>query len=301
MKILYVAKHNSGDNDDEGAIAYALRVLGHDVDLVNERIGRSAINMRADFLLCHKWDDYEAISRVKIPKVFWFFDLIESDDWHLKARGAERAAWANKMAELCDLGFLTDGDWVARDATGKLHHLLQGADERFVGPGSAAEKTIDVLFFGSTIHGGKRISHVEELKKRLPQLGLRFVACGHHPKDRKHGRELANLIAQAKLVIAPDGPVSDLYWSNRVYLTIGFAGCLLHPWCAKLATHYEDWEDLVFYRSRDEALELMARLAQDQAATATIGHFGCETTKRRHLYRHRCEELVKIVRERLKI
>ena len=51
MKIVYVAKHHSGDNDDEGAICYALEALGHEVVRFRENEGDRAIEEDGDFML----------------------------------------------------------------------------------------------------------------------------------------------------------------------------------------------------------------------------------------------------------
>jgi hypothetical protein len=66
-----------------------------------------------------------------IPKVFWCFDLIDFEkEPILLPRFQERKVWAKRMLELCDIGFFTDGEWVAKDDTGKAVWLTQGFDSR---------------------------------------------------------------------------------------------------------------------------------------------------------------------------
>lgn len=294
MRILYVARHGSGDNDDEGAISYALRKLGHTVLEVPEAHGGIASATGIDLLLFHKWYDYGAVARSDARvKAFWHFDLVTSDDWELKNRDAERVEWMSRITPLVDLGFCTDGDWVASDTTGKLRWLTQGMDERVAGIADPPPngQDVEILFTGTTIHGGRRMSHVRELVRRY---GRRFKVIGDRTKKRYHGRELAAVFARAKVVIAPDGPVTDRYWSNRVYNTLGLGGFLLHPACEGLSTQYAPGE-LIRYADREHLNELIDFYLHRPADRDARRKWGYEATVTRHLYRHRCEELVREV------
>jgi hypothetical protein len=296
LRIAYVARHGPHDNADEDAIAHALRQLGHEVVCLPEECGADI--PPADLLLCHKWYDFAAMEKAPAKaKAFWHFDLIESDDWDLKARSAERVEWMRRITPLVDFGFCTDGDWVGRDTTGKLRWLMQGADERVMGPGTAECQSIDILFAGTQIHGGKRASHIEELKAKY---GPRFRHVGQKPRQRLHGRKLADLYASAKIVIAPDGPVTARYWSNRVYQVLGFGGFLLHPYCAQLANfHYTGMKEIVFYSDRRQCEDNIDHFLDDATARHAIAAAGYDRTAREHTYRHRCAELVHVVEGRL--
>src|SRR5437762_2659363 len=101
MKILYVAKHGSGGNDDEGAITHALRVLGHEVDCVHEDYDRrpTGVNPFArprDLVLFHKWNDFDQLRALSGPKCFWYFDLVECDDPSLRRRCRQRVEWMSR-------------------------------------------------------------------------------------------------------------------------------------------------------------------------------------------------------------
>ena len=140
MKILYVAKHDCGDNQDEQAIAYALAQLGHDVVKIHEKPRHRTHNLlteRGDFLLFHKCEDM-TILKNPTPKAFWYFDLVDSEDPTLKPRATSRVQWMRQFMPHCLVGFCTDGDWVEKckqTYPNKLYHLMQGADERMVGFG----------------------------------------------------------------------------------------------------------------------------------------------------------------------
>lgn len=299
MKIIYVAKHHSGDNNDEDAISYALELLGHEVIRIFEKSGTQAMFTDGDFLLFHKWEDFHTLSRVKIPCVFWYFDLVKSNDPLLvEKRNPLREDWMRQAIPRSLLGFCTDGDWVAEDKTGKLVHLMQGADERFIGPGRPnSVEVAPVVFTGLVRNGLSRMMHVEQLQAHL---GDRFeiIGNGGH-RGRRHGRDLADLFASAEIVVAPDGPNTHRYWSNRVYLTLGFAGFLLHPYCELLTRHYEPDTELVYYRSRPELLDKIDYYLSNPQERLRLRKAGYEKTLSHHLYRHRCAELIKIVEAHL--
>ncbi len=74
----------------------------------------------------------------------------------------------------------------------------------------------------------RRESFIQEMRHRW---GSRF----HHVERGVHGAQLAELIARARVVVAPDSPVTDRYWSNRVYNALGLGAFLMHPSCFELS------------------------------------------------------------------
>jgi hypothetical protein len=328
VKILFVAKHNSGDNDDEGAVTYALRQLGHEVTTVHELRRHRSTEEEAmlrqsssfDFCLFFKWDTQSEIEAVRCPKAFWYFDMVRSveDDPTLKARSDYRVEWMNRVIPQCLVGFCTDGDWVSHVNSmaiisdplknmnkvthlkhGALIHLMQGADERYVGLGEPNPKHAwpDIVFTGMVNHGQKRAAHVAHLRSRY---GDRFAVLGDGgPRHRLHGRVLADLFASVKVVVAPDGPNTDRYWSNRVYLTTGLGGLLIHPMCEGLFKHYS-MNELMYYENAehlDQVIDMMLTLSDEQRLE--IRKAGLKAAIERNLYRHRCAQLIKEVEARL--
>lgn len=294
MKIGYVAKHDSGGSDDEGAIVYALEKLGHEVLRLRESRGSRAHHLACDFILFHKWSDTLAMKRCRVPLVFWYFDLVDYPDPTLLHRNEQRKDWMRRITPLVRLGFCTDGDWVSRDTSGKLHVLRQGADERIVGLGEPYPNvSYDILLTGIRAGGGrKRISFIDEMRKTY---GDRF----YHVQTGVYREELKRLIASSKIVVAPDGPVTDSYWSNRVYNALGFGAFLLHPYCRELVGEYLPWKDFLFYANRDHLHQLIASSLAHPLSRKVVSDGGLAYTKEKHLYRHRCEELVRIVKEKL--
>lgn len=296
MRILYVAKHGSGGNQDEDAITNALTQLGHQVVCVQE--GRTPrADLKYDLVLFHKWDDVLTMRRIRAPKVFWYFDLVDFPDDTLAKRNQNRMDWMKRVTPHVAIGFCTDGDWVNRDTTGKLVRLLQGADGRLAFPGTPGTLLIPILFTGIKNGGAKRYSFVDHMERTWNRGGKQSF----YHAQRVHGKPLADLIASSKVVVAPDGPVTDHYWSNRVYLTLGFKAVLFHPYCATLEDHYKDREEIVYYHSREELRELLLTYFQSPEDRKRIAHNGYQRTITEHLYLHRCKTLIQTVKERLGI
>lgn len=291
MKIIYVANHDQVcSNDDEGAITHALTVLGHNVQRLPESKGGCAAKMEGDLLLFHKWHDTETLRQVRMKKVFWYFDLVEYPDPTIQQRSLNRMGWMKEIIPLVDLGFCTDGDWAAKNS--KLEWLTQGADERTVGAGVVNEQHIDVLFTGIRKGGGiGRESFVDDIGATY---GNRF----RHLSHGVHGRDLAHMIASSKVVLAPDTPISDRYWSNRVYLSCGFGAFLLHPDCLGIHDHYST-DEVWTYRSRSGLIALINYALGQDKARDHASKCALSRTKRHHLYRHRCERMLDIIETRL--
>ena len=296
-RLAYIAKHDQKagtSNDDEGSIHHALTALGHDVQRLQERKGFMVKRIPdCDFVLFHKWADVSTIRSLKIPKVFWYFDLVEFPDHTLEARNVTRREWMREITPHVDLGFCTDGDWVDQDKTGKLVWLTQGADQRIAGFGTPIEGNPPPILFTGIRRGGlARSSFVDEMQ-------VNYRQSFNHIERGLHGRELADTIAASKIVVAPDGPVTDRYWSNRVYNMLGFGAFLLHPWSAGVAAHYKEDEEIVFYRSRAELHDKIKYWWNRDEQRQWIAECGYKRTMAEHTYLHRCQRLMEVVEERL--
>lgn len=293
MRVLYIARHDAGGNCDEGSVAHCLAVLGHSVKCIHERNAASAAREKADFLLFHKWHDLGLLHHFKgrLPRVFWWWDLVDHPDPTLAARCRQRVDWMLTITPNVELGFLSDGDWVSKDNSGKLVWLTQGADIRVV-QRSTVEQDIPILFTGITAGGAARSSFVEEMRTRY---GPDF----HHVQKGVHGKELSSLIARSEIVVAPDGPIGPAYWSNRIFLSLGFGAFMLHPYCERLPEFYTDGEEVVYYRNRSELHDKIRWYLYRKGNREQIANAGFERTVNEHLYLHRVEKLLQTVKERL--
>lgn len=321
MKILMVGRFGQHDNADEDAIAHGFRQLGHEVTCVEEAHASSWLNSDTvphDWGLFFKWPNAaEVIQAIRVernlrmPFCYWHFDLIESADPTLAVRSRSRVEWVRKVLPMVRLGIHTDGDWVQRASyrsngighhAGKLRHLMQGADERFVGPGKptvtigegqvlGSTNRPPILFMGMVNHGQARERHVAHLKD---VWGPKFEVLGNGGAHRRvHGRALADLIA-GRIVVAPDGPQTNNYWSNRIYLVLGFGGFLVHPHCEGLDEYYPCGGFLAYrsWSECDEQIEWALKHLDGRDAVISLGY---RQTLEANLYRHRCQRIVEMM------
>jgi len=199
----------------------------------------------------------------------------------------------DRIVPLVSIGFCTDGDWVANDKSGKLVCLRQGADERVVGEGTLTNPNNDgtIVFPGISKGGGiQRIFFVDEMHG---MYGEKFL----HVQRGAYRRVLADLIHN-RIVVSPDSPKTDRYWSNRVYNVLGFGGFLLHPDCKELHDHYTDGVEIEFYQDRAHLHYLIDLFSRNPEGRYAIGMKSLERTRKEHLYRHRCETLLKVLKDR---
>lgn len=295
MNILYVAKHGSGGNQDEDAVSHVLEQLGHRVVKVQERRASQDVQKypSADFCLIHHLNDFGPLDALKgrMPVVFWYFDLVEFPDPTLEGRNRTRRAWMELALSKVDMGFCTDGDWVLKNPGRNLHWLPQGCDERVAFPGAKAEQTFDLLFTGIHRRGGDgREGFVREVSKRYGK-GLLHIITG------VHGRALADTIAKCKIVICPNSPVTDNYWSNRLFLSTGFAGCVLHPWTSRAADMYQAGEEVMFYDNMHDFHDKVEYLLAHPERRESIAREGYRRAVSEHTYRHRVEQMLKTIKE----
>lgn len=314
LRITYVGKHDSGGNDDEGAVAHALRVLGHEVTcvLVQDR-QRAHPFPPGDMLLFNKCNDWEVIKAFEGHRVLWYWDrVVEPGDSTLVRRNEARRSYVERAMEAATLSFFTDGDWsfgcnlkhemdtvkvpADVDKPLKAHWLPQGFDERQMFPDLRPEKRIPILFTGST--RGCGLGRLKWFQAMQERWGSDF----YHVEHGVHGERLAMLIRQAKVVVAPDAPVSDRYWSNRVYGVLGMGGFLIHPRSKGLYQQYNPLELIGYGGLPDtdaiselhEYVEFYLNSPSSRDELAALAH---KTTMQHHLYRHRCEGLIEEVRK----
>ncbi len=298
MRILYIANHDQSNNDDEGAITDALSRLGHDVQRLHEKKGHLAHRIKADFLLFHKWDDPETLAKLDMPKAYWYFDLVDwpTDD-SLAPRCAARKAWMQRITPLVDIGFCTDGDWVRKDTTGKLRWLTQGCDQRVKEYGTPpfVYKDTELLFLGISKGGGW--GRTEFVDRMSIKYGVKFR---HIPKGL-YGRDLHDQILKTKIVVSPPTPVTDYYWSNRVYVTLSHGALLLHPHSLGLSEQFQDNEHLKYYYSMSDLDSWIQYYWKRRDRRDELAAQGMAQAHANHSYIQRCEMLMNIVEKEMQV
>lgn len=312
MRVAYIAKHDSGGNQDEEAVVHAFQQLGHTVHCIPEEFGYKVVDQKVDLVLFNKWHDLDSLKRLrgKCPVVFWYWDLVDwRGDVTLHSRCTQRMQWMRDIIPLVDIGFCTDGDWAQRyniyASEPKLVWLTQGADERIAGRGQGRPDGMkredmptnlqgpEILMTGIYKGGGVgRMSFVQWMRENY---GDRFTLV----EKGLHGEHLKETIARTEIVVAPDSPLTSRYWSNRVYLMLGFGAFLLHPYCEGLIGQYSD-SGLVYYSDRHHLRLMIDHYMNRPEERHRIASAGLRTTLFRHTYRHRVDELLRVVRQRMK-
>tara|TARA_R110000824_G_scaffold172434_1_gene350279 strand:- start:15022 stop:15972 length:951 start_codon:yes stop_codon:yes gene_type:complete len=307
MKILYIAKHGNGHNDDEGAIAYALGLLGHVVTCIDEnRVLRTQFRPnRYDFVLIHKFNSPVKLKELRsmYPVVFWFFDLVETKttERSIRDRDRRRMHWMKQVRASASLGFCTDGDWVEKSKNQKrfpgcdVLQLMQGFDERLIlsveSEERQAEKKFDIYFGGTLRNCGRERNQWFKVMSDRYGSGFRHSVEAFREACRDE-------VDTNTLAIAPPFPVTDRYYSNRVYNFCGYGACLLHPFSKKLDGEYEHDKEIVFYHSRTDMVDRIDALLKSPEIVLRIKKAAEEKTQQKHLYRHRCERLIDVVADR---
>lgn len=298
MKILYIARHKPNyRNDDEGAIASAFESLGHEVVRIHEdsrhELTQDEIE-EVDFLLFHHIISTSKFDHLDIPKCFWYFDLVYYEsEGSLGQRSKSRRQWMKRSIPKVLVGFCTDGDWVDQDKSGKLVLLRQGADDRIAdNVSNTSPKNIDILFSGGmTLHGPNRTNWSRMMKHAY---GKRFRVVRDTYRE-----QLRELISKTRIVIAPGFPVTDRYWSNRVYLSMGFGALMLHPYANDLAKEYVEDKEIILYRDAKDMHRKIQHYVNNPEERLEVQAEGFGRTMRDHLYTHRCARMIEIIKERL--
>lgn len=281
MNILYLITNVTGD---ELAIQLALESLGNTVEIVNDAEWGHPVQpmyIRGfDLLLFNHSRQLEKIGLSGLPKVFWCFDLMTETP--------ERWEWVQSAIQISDLGFFTDGGCVD-EYPNKAIRLMQGAQQ--VKRGTPRDYNLDVVFAGSIDH--PRSLFLEEIDIKFPSM---LTTITH--KARVFGGEFAGLVASSKIMIAPDTPIKHNYWSNRVYMVLGYGGFLLHPYIEELAGQYVDGKEIVFYHSREDLYNKIDYYLQSDLERWRISTNGMNRTKWEHTYTHRCRTMLQHIQER---
>jgi len=296
MKILYLGRHGQQNNDDEGAITWSFRQLGHEVYTMNYRtLAQDQPDLDSfeesefDFVLFHKLPvDYARWVCNKWKGVVWFFDpLYKGFPWNDK--------YIEAIDEHVYRGFYTDGDYVRIKNRPNVIDLKQGFDSRMIGittdhihdkyTAHRGETTWrKLLFIGQTPGNGYR--ERAEIIMRLssdfgPMAHLRYTIFQH---------ELKYTIENTQIMLALP-PVSDSYWSNRVYILGGYGAYILHPYSADLAKQFSPTE-LTMFHNYDHLVSLI----RDSLASPEHCKGKAQRTQAvvldRHCYIHRVEKML---------
>jgi len=283
--IAYLGNWNKYTHSTEKLVKYSLEKLGHKVIPIDERefTIKDILDVKADLFLFHKGTRWgkdvpfmvNLLSQVTSKKVFWYFDPITGIP--------EREMWMDMIIPYVDLGFMTNETWIRRHNYSNLRTLRQGCNDEDKSLGKEKEEyKTDIAFTGSIY--GDREKFVEALKV---VYGDKFKVF-----NSAFGKDFKDLCATAKILVAPRHPNDDFFWSNRIYMTLGNGGFLIHPNFEGLKEEYEEGVHYVGYATGQELREKIDYYLEHEEERKKVQKTGYEHTIRNYTYTDRCKKLL---------
>src|SRR2546425_6987535 len=133
----------------------------------------------------------------------------------------------------------------------------------------------------------------------MDTYGNRFGKYGH-PQQTIRNQELNDLYASAKIAVGDSVCVDfkhEMYWSDRVYETLGRGGFIIHPYIKGLEQEFTDKENIVFYEYGNFAQlkELIDYYLEHEFERWNIQYAGHEYVKANCTYHNRLQQMLDIV------
>lgn len=308
MKIIYLGNfQNKSSDTTEKHIRKALQDLGHEVISINERdfdnldknvdIGDNVPKERpdvrilnaqkdADLFLFHKGEiGYDMLTKlltyITCPKVCWYFDKVFPD----------REDYMDLVSSYCEHVFITDDTFIRRHKYKNISLLRQGTGNSAIKGKYKKEYDYDVVFTGTIYDGRQEFERVlgEKYGKRFKMFREVF------------NEDLYDLCASAKVVVAPEFPCDEFYWSSRFYITLGSGGFLVHPDCYGLRDEFKEGKHFAGYKGLREMLKTIDYYLENPAERKAIQEAGFNHCNSEYTYKHRVEELLKKICQKEKL
>jgi hypothetical protein len=287
MKILYLGNFNPFAKSTEKLIKKSLEELGHTVYIVDERdvnpgrVLAEALNYNVDLFLFHKGTRWglpleqlmELLFRLPCKIAFWYFDPITGIP--------EREMFMEAVIPYVDLAFMTNGSWIRQHNYENTRWLLQGCDVKPKGK-FRKEYECDIAFTGQVY--GNRDLFIEGLKKKY---GDRFKVF-----NNVFGEDFYDLCQSAKILVSPKFPSDDYFWSNRIYMTLGAGGFLIHPYCKGLEDEFVAGEHYEDYRTQEELYTKIDYYLEHDKERKKIANAGYDKTIKDFSYTERVKKLI---------
>jgi hypothetical protein len=150
------------------------------------------------------------------------------------------------------------------------------------------ELDADVAIVGQIY--GERQKLVDELTQIY---GNRFIAV-----DNCFGEDFDNLCQSVKVIIEPDYPLEDFYWTDRIYRTLASGGLFL---ARKLygRTEFEPNKEYIEYKGMEDLAYHLKWFTRDSAKEEAdvIRRRGREAVRKKSTYEHRLKEIFKTIKK----
>lgn len=298
LKVIYLGNFgNTGSDRTEEHIKYAFEQLGHEVIVINEKEfftekskegtltspDVKILNIKnPDLFLFHKGGvgsvinlDYliKLLNYITCKKVCWYFDKVFPD----------REEYMDTVADYADYVFLTDDSFVRQHRYKNLFCLRQGIGNENLKPGEYRKKyDYDVVFTGNVY--GVRVEFVQLLEQIY---GNRFKVF-----NDVFNRDLYDLCASAKVIVSPEYPEDNFYWSSRIYMTLGSAGFLVHPDLYGLKEEFTEGKHFAGYKGTREMLKTIDYYLKNDFERENIRKMGYNRCIEKFTYKHRVQQML---------
>jgi hypothetical protein len=297
-KIIYLGHKDRKYKEIEDGVIDSLKLMGYKVILFDDQEykpeevieackgAKMFLFHKGGFLTKSETEMYASIdkliytlSKIDCKKVLWFVDKV----W------MEREIFIDRIINYVDYSFFTDETFLRRHKIFNAYSLKQGCQiKRFKGKKNPAFEC-DVAFIGSIY--GERQMFVKALGSLL---GDKFRTY-----NEIRDQDFADLCKSAKIIISPNYPMDDFYWSNRIYEVLGNGGFMFHPNFAGLKdegikegehyigyTNWLDVEDKLEYLLSKKADKLIKSITKQGQKEVVINH----------TYLQRCRKILEIVK-----
>lgn len=302
-KIIYIGDFVESYST-ERYVAHGFRELGYEVICFQEnklmvQIGKEdeiadeLISMNPEFILFskgkpvgHATELIESLKKKGVTTVCWLFDL------YFGLPGGREEKLRRKEAPYNSEWILsTDGGHQDEfKALGIKHVCLRQGIHEPEAILEASPKTKDVIFVGGDAFGTRK-ALLEGLETRYASRFERYGVPGYYVR----GLPLNELYASTKVVVGDSQPW-PYYWSNRIYETLGRGGFLIHPKVEGLDKEFTFDKHLVVYESLDELWEKIEYYLHHDKEREEIRLAGHLHVKQNYTYKHRCQELLDIIK-----
>ncbi|HYC31141.1 MAG TPA: glycosyltransferase [Gemmatimonadales bacterium] len=297
---------------NETAIARAAAVLGHEVRVVDvvtwsQTLGRLALPLLERRIAAfdphaliltrhaiHLGD--ERLRRLLHGRysAFWYFDL--------RIPPLPDVIRLGRLASVMFTTCLPEVATYREAGVPEVRYLPQGMDPETDRPAERVpvRYRCDAAFIGNGHHRHRvavlrAVADVCRLQIRGPgwEWAARELPVAGGPI---YGRSYAEAVAGAAISLGanalPEMAALTGSVSNRMWKVMGCGGFFLGEWAPGMDAFARDGEHCVWYRSPDEAVELVRRYLGDPAARARIAEAGRQHALASHTYAHRVRLLL---------
>lgn len=294
MNITYLGNFNKPLTDaTERHIKHAFEKLGHTVTVIDEtefanmtddtkpedRADVKALK-KADMFLYHKAEIgadmlVKLLNYITCDKVCWYFDKVFPD----------REEYIEMVAAYSEHVVLTDDTFIRRHKFKNLSCIRQGIGNENLKPGKyRKEYDYDIVFTGNVYEGREDFARVlgERYGKKFKIISDAF------------GQDLVDLCFTARIVVAPEYPGDEFYWSSRIYQVLGSGGFLVHPDFYGLKEEFVEGKHFAGYKGLREMLQTIEYYLEHPEERKAIQEAGFKHCNSEYSYEKRVEELLKL-------